>query len=1220
MKNFFRKANEAGTMLVEAMAMLGLIAMVTPILYKKAAERTTELQDINASNQLRVLSGAMDAYIKDNFAKITRGETITNSCKGAYGSVNYGSLKDATSGTVSMSLGHLCEYLPYGFLDDKGLLQDTRLFTASNANSFKVVLKMEGNATDDNKTITGFLTAIPRDTRNFSTTRASRIATMVGSNGGYIDSSGEALGAQGIWSIANPNAELGVTLPQNSFVVASVQPISSQGLANEDVLHRKSEPDNDDILNTMETDLYMGFTNQPNNIRLVNQIIMVPNENRMVMADDTTDTKGVPTSSQYGEGYKPELKNALYVGNGGGTYIEGALAAMDSIFTVDNGGIGYFGANPETTNPGTGTTTPASRGNKIFGVTSTALEYGNIAGKDGSGGSASNLFSVSADTLKYGAPSFSTGGSGGSGGTTTGEQELIMADRSKVNLGNRALQVTSEGGSATTSETWSGKASPWKVVVGGGNAHNEAYTEYAYDGNGNAGEGVNATARDYALSVNGPAFVKDTLRTGKIRSRDVDAAKLRAGADPAAYNTAVNDEDFYNVVEHERMLVGHSGLGADSSYRLQIAENDDMANNISAGIRMSHENGVAILAGEAGGIYYRADGSTGGIDNYPRENNIILGAENGISIATLGRSSGGELRGYTPGTVSVQGTILQAYHLEAGGNKGILDSVINEFNIAGDSNDLPSVGDVSYYNRDTTNGNVRLGGVNMSIQNLEEDKGRPVFDVSPRVLDDENNVVSKLTGSVAIYDRDYDHYTTTNRTDRYGNVLDQGYAAVYANKGDFSIMATEEKPAEDIQQGDVIFQVDNNAQNINVSAVPDEDRRGSLYVRRGALSVATDTDAQVLAGEGANGTNRSRITHSTVSGNYVDPAQAVGYISADRFIANVQPVDEALDIGSRTANYRDLVTGGTDSYYDKFEVNPAYTSVMHDIKLTTRGGARLSDILPDFINKGIYVVDNTYNPALKWSKNGFDPRNVTEYSAPGANGRVETSAFLGLVPTPQCPPQYVKVITLTPASWAMAQAGTPAPEFRTVGHSGDILTHNDPYQYYFTDSSHAMLRENSQEKSTPRPLTFQKSTWLKGMVVPACPTLQYGDSCNGSKNFVGWGTVLGFIYPHNYYKDFLAGMGSGKSGFETINDDANSKVYWNLYPVYKKELEAYATVYCYFARKGKDNSGNSVEIYDPSYVDVNYDQLKNARTYYDKGNTDYKKRLNDPALKYTDPW
>ena len=111
MKKIFDKVNETGTMLVEAMAMLGLIAMVTPILYKKAAERTTELQDINASNQLRVLADAMDAYIKDNFTRITDGEKVVNGCN--VNSVDYAGFTDDTS--VRFDISHLCEYLPYGF-------------------------------------------------------------------------------------------------------------------------------------------------------------------------------------------------------------------------------------------------------------------------------------------------------------------------------------------------------------------------------------------------------------------------------------------------------------------------------------------------------------------------------------------------------------------------------------------------------------------------------------------------------------------------------------------------------------------------------------------------------------------------------------------------------------------------------------------------------------------------------------------------------------------------------------------------------------------------------------------------------------------------------------------------------------------------------------------------------------------------------------------------
>ena len=74
------------------------------------------------------------------------------------------------------------------------------------------------------------------------------------------------------------------------------------------------------------------------------------------------------------------------------------------------------------------------------------------------------------------------------------------------------------------------------------------------------------------------------------------------------------------------------------------------------------------------------------------------------------------------------------------------------------------------------------------------------------------------------------------------------------------------------------------------------------------------------------------------------------------------------------------------------------------------------------------------------------------------------------------------------------------------------------------------------------------------------------------------------------------------------------KVYWNLFPVYNQTLEGYATVYCYFDRTNLYQSGQ-----DERYVDP-YDQLNNFRFGYDKPDSDYVKRLNDPTLKYTEPW
>lgn len=142
-----------------------------------------------------------------------------------------------------------------------------------------------------------------------------------------------------------------------------------------------------------------------------------------------------------------------------------------------------------------------------------------------------------------------------------------------------------------------------------------------------------------------------------------------------------------------------------------------------------------------------------------------------------------------------------------------------------------------------------------------------------------------------------------------------------------------------------------------------------------------------------------------------------------------------------------------DDDYDRYMVNPAYTSVMHDIKLTTRGGARLSDILPDFINKGIYVVNNTYKDT------GFSLNSITATASNGgqisvsvnncsesaskcidevgsgtlSNENQWASPFLGVVPAPLCPPGHARVITITPAGFQMSQAGQMIKSKHYVG-------------------------------------------------------------------------------------------------------------------------------------------------------------------------------------------
>lgn len=137
-KQLKSKLNELGSLMIEAMAMLALISMVTPILYKKSAERTTELQDINAASEVRALIKSLDDYVSDHYDDIIQGKTVTQNCNTA--SVNYNGMK-ATSGAstqkMSVNLNHFCEYLPYGFLDSSKNVQDTKTFSKN----YQVVLK-----------------------------------------------------------------------------------------------------------------------------------------------------------------------------------------------------------------------------------------------------------------------------------------------------------------------------------------------------------------------------------------------------------------------------------------------------------------------------------------------------------------------------------------------------------------------------------------------------------------------------------------------------------------------------------------------------------------------------------------------------------------------------------------------------------------------------------------------------------------------------------------------------------------------------------------------------------------------------------------------------------------------------------------------------------------------------------------------------------------------
>lgn len=340
-----------------------------------------------------------------------------------------------------------------------------------------------------------------------------------------------------------------------------------------------------------------------------------------------------------------------------------------------------------------------------------------------------------------------------------------------------------------------------------------------------------------------------------------------------------------------------------------------------------------------------------------------------------------------------------------------------------------------------------------------------------------------------------------------------------------------------------------------------------------------------------------------------------GYIRARRLVSDIAVPGNPSDIGFVSGAFNEV------KEYDYYQVNPAYTSVMNDIKLITRGGARLSDILPDYINKGVYVADNTYQDGEGELANGWEESiplaiegqkdnkgDSANLESCGDDGSCIASPWLGFVPAPLCPPSYDKGITINPFKWRMSEVynvngdHNEKPIEGLMGDAYKDVLAGDKFYEYFTKSSDPKQAVFKLEPSTggePHTheisndfsvLNFQTNTWLN-------TTMSHVDDDN---NIEGWHIVMGFVYPALHYKDLLTDLGL------SANSD---EIYWNIFPVYAGDMGAFANVYCIFQRK--DDSG---DWYWGDYVDK-YDQIYNY-SYSDKNLSG----IDDPDLGYDNPW
>lgn len=1258
-RNMSKSIAQKGGLMIEALAMLGLIAVVTPTMYKKSAERTMEVEDINTASTIRTVMNAANDYVGANYSTIVSEMEHSTGNASNYRKITFDQIKN---------------YLPYGFNMKKALYNygDPEISIARKDNNLTAFVLFPAKANADN---------------GIGQERTSRIASLVGSSGGFVTEKGKtARGIGGVWKLEETDykgvfPDKAENAEEYSIVTASADTINSAVNNEVDMdkyLQRGRDAGDTDSSslwkNTMRTDLYMGNTDIANDVyndeeKYKDKTFSIRNVKSMIIgAEYAGGDKDLDEASNYG----------LYVtGDKPNTYLLGTLEAVDSDFRV----------------------------------LQDQLSFGRTAGADGNKGDYAFTIANNGDTETRGqlivdknielAARFPTADTAGwdsikIGALSDGANPDYIIQANHQNNPKGYLTFFNDNIMRIQPEWHEAFNHPGASVPPPGYANDRIVMmdhgfNKIYELSNGSGAYNDIPKLQYSSSVEVmqafPVRIGSNTRVdGLLAAGQIDTQKLRL-ATLSAGSEHIDDANKWMTVDADGVLIANP-------------ENREAVYDNTSGKLTSDKSGTRVNISKDQ-IALSVDSTAKSITN-PREQEesehlgkIVLNTGDDNTASALIQAPTVDVVGTEKTTISGKGTLIQAHTADE--NEAFLDndlddnslvlrnsdaqmrlaekeiriggrtSTLNDNDFEGDNpNEIRTIFD---------NGTVDMANANLNVYTDDNTNKKQVFSVrtnnapnsdSPANTYADNYditmhgkvlITNEAGGKVAAGATDAD---TTNKAHKFisvgDNKLDENAGINIIESDTANQITTDHKNILVIEEGAT------DAVNRNINTANETDT-GTIYIRKGFVEIhgdrkKTKASNAATAGKGVIMASRLVANNPNETGTTFDADHEVS-MDKDTYGARV-PI---LIKDKEWENYYGKNPKATDGIkrYDTYMVNPAYTSVMHDIKLTTRGGARLSDVLPDFINKGIYVVNNTVKESsinsLDFSSSTYDTLKgkkdafTKDQKLDLAKEEAWASPFLGVVPAPQCPPGYGRVITLTPATFQVGQAGklmkrndTGAPAnsyyvvpnnasskqieasvndsqvaYELVGVTGKATDKNnqeiDIYPNKVTTAKYVLTQTANSDQHPVVPLTFQQSTWLKSMV----KELKNGDYTQG------WATIMGFLYPTSLYNGF------------THQDKlkATDEAYWNIFPVLRGSLEGYATVYCYFDRTNmysktysKDGTEIStglgyVENYDNFVDNYNYLQtMDNVPTSFKKesGNSNYQKRLNDPSLKYDEVW
>lgn len=266
---FSKSSDQRGALMVEAIALLGLMTMISPMIVRQTSERTTEMEDVAVAGQMKTIKNSVENYIQANYTQIVKEKSGDNQQSTFKKEIKFNDLKS---------------FLPASYIESDNTIRGNKLM-----DEFKMGLYAKCSAKElgsdgkecaslgpsckcTNYRIVGLVLGGQKD-GEIPDKRAARIASMLGADGGYMRTKAvvdavsateegaagamkKVLGAQGMWEIGDiGDYDISYDAGSQGGRVA-VSTVVSSGLAA-DYLYRKHVNGIPDA-NSMFTDLDMG--------------------------------------------------------------------------------------------------------------------------------------------------------------------------------------------------------------------------------------------------------------------------------------------------------------------------------------------------------------------------------------------------------------------------------------------------------------------------------------------------------------------------------------------------------------------------------------------------------------------------------------------------------------------------------------------------------------------------------------------------------------------------------------------------------------------------------------------------------------------------------------------------------------------------------------------------------------------------------------------------